>query len=104
MLSKKERVSRLTFQKRPVRTGRFIYGSIKGFEGDPAGAVVVSKKVCRTAPARNKLRRRIYNILRPLIRTKALQGNVIVYPNALAMKAPFQELKKELEKRLGVSV
>lgn len=100
MLSKKERVSRLTFQKRPARTGRFIYGSIKGFEGHPSGAVVVSKKVCKTAPERNKLRRRIYSIIRPLIRTGALTNVVVVYPNALALTAPFQELKKELEKAL----
>jgi len=100
MLSKKERVSRLTFQKRPVRTGRFMYGSIKGFEGHPSGAVVVSKKVCPTAPERNKLRRRIYNIIRPLIRTGAVAGVVVVYPNSAARTAKFSELKKELEKAL----
>lgn len=104
VLSKKERISRPDFSKRPIRTGRFAFGSFKVLPGAPGAAVVVSKKTCKTAPARNRLRRRVYSILRPLIRVGALARPVIIYPNKLALTAPFQDLKKELEKCLGVSV
>lgn len=96
MLSKKERVPRIAFTVRPISTSRFLYGSIKGFLANPAAAVVVSKKVCKTAPLRNKVRRRVYSILRPLIRAGTLKRAVIVYPNKEAVTAPFQDLKKSL--------
>ncbi len=101
MLAKEERVSRLDFAKRPTAVVRFIYGSIKGFSGTPSGAVVISKKTCPTAPERNKIRRRIYSIIRPLIRSGALTKPVIVYPNKAATIARFQDLKQELEKCLA---
>jgi len=102
MLSKKERVSRDDFGRQAMRVTRFLYGSIKEFSGKPSGAVVVSKKITPTAVARNKIRRRIYGIIRALIRKGALEKSVVVYPNKEALKAPFKDLKEALEKALRI--
>ncbi len=101
MLAKKERVPRLMFTKRPTRTGRFLYGSIKEFSGPPAAAVVVSKKVCKTAPMRNRTRRRVYSIVRGLLRRGIVKKTIIIFPTKDAATAPFQDLQKELERVLS---
>ena len=103
MLSKEERV-RTRGMKAPVlRTGRFAYGGFKVLAlPAPCGAVVVSKKVSRSAPARNRLRRRIAAILRTLIRAGALEGGIVVYPDTRSLAASSAELRAALERALKV--
>lgn len=63
--------------------------------GAPKAAVVVSKKICPNAVSRNKLRRRIYAILRPVL-SGGSRYSIIVYPNKKALVAPFQKLRAAL--------
>jgi ribonuclease P protein component len=66
--------------------------------GEGRGAVVISKKVEASSAKRNALRRRLYAILRPLL--KAGHASVIVYPNKKALAVSFTELKASLEAAL----
>jgi ribonuclease P protein component len=74
----------------------FPYGSMKLIGGPPRGAVVISKKVAKTAPVRNRIRRRVYAILRGAFKTGEGSGSIIVYPNKDALSAPFQELERSI--------
>lgn len=101
MLKKSERVHTSAFKKRPTSRVRFRYGSVSVISPSPAAAaVVVSKKVCAQAVDRARLRRRIYAIVRPLIRSKRLVKTVIIYPTKEALRADFEDLKKNLSDTL----
>lgn len=100
MLAKKERLPRAHFAKRPVATVRFLYGSIRKVGTEAGIAVVVSKKTSRTAVKRNLVRRRFYNILRPLVRSGRLRGSYVVYPNKEALEATFADLERTLHATL----
>lgn len=103
MLAKKERLPRAHFSRRPVATVRFLYGSIRKVGEGTGVAIVVSKKISRTAAKRNLIRRRLYSILRPLVRNGALQGSYIIYPNKEALGASFSDLEHALHIALGTS-
>lgn len=60
-------------------------------------AVVVSKKLAKIAVVRNKIRRRVYEAVSPLVATGRLYS-VVIYPNSQSKNASFQDLKSELER------
>jgi ribonuclease P protein component len=101
MLPKAQRLSRSDFSSRSLRSAPFAFGSLKFVKGKPAVAVVVSKKVCPLAVSRNKLRRRVYDALRPWVQSGQMNSALIVYPNKKAAAASFQELKTALESALA---
>lgn len=100
MLPKARRLGRGDFSKKPIRAVSFVFGSIRIFSGEPKASVVVPKKACPLAVDRNRLRRRAYAILGPLLEQGVLSGPVAVSLNARAAKASFTGLKQELERAL----
>ena len=98
MLPKRNRLSRADFQSKTVAQRSFAFGSLKFIDTPAKIAVVVSKKIARTAPVRNLVRRRIYAIIRPLLKAQRITSGLIVYPNKKAIAATHSELKEGLEK------
>ena len=104
MLNKKARISRVEFGRKPIRSKVFAFGSIKILPGTKgAGAVVISKKTCRTAVGRNKVRRRFYSLLAGLERSGRLTSPVVIYPNKAALSASFGDLREAVQKLLANS-
>lgn len=95
MFPKESRLPRAIFTGKPLRRARFQYGSISFFDAPTVQvAVVVSKKVARSAVDRNRIRRRAVHAL------KALQGGrpqgVVFYPTAQVKTVPYKELERLL--------
>ncbi len=101
MLKKSERLSRSRLSERSLARRSFAFGTITFLPGGPGAAVVVSKKISRTAIARNKIRRRVYSVVQRCIREGQLTRSVVIYPNKTALTAPFAALKAALEKALA---
>ncbi len=98
MLKKTNRITAAEFKQlgRPVRSLHAPFFSVKihtllGARGK--FAVVASKKVSATAPARNRLRRRLYHLLREYATQAAKNVAIVVYLKEVAAQASFQELK-----------
>lgn len=65
-------------------------------------AVVVSKKVHKSAVGRNRMRRRIYEVIRhELPSFRGAQDVVIIVTNAEVIAMPFEELKATLTSLLA---
>lgn len=101
MLKKSDRLTKKEFDRffssgRRLHTPLFtlVHTSQAGFNG----AVVVGKKVFKRAVDRNKLRRRLYNILYRLSREQTLSGVYIILTKSPAANADFAELKSTLLK------
>lgn len=102
MLKKSERGGTSVFRERPHSRRRFRYGSVSFLPSSPArAAVVVSKKTCARAPDRARLKRRVYALLRELIRTGRLKKSVIVYPTRDVLLADFEDLRKHISDALA---
>ena len=102
MLPRHARLPHLVFTERPVRRVRFEFGTMALYSHNsdaPAGrgAVIVSKKVAKTAPLRNRIRRRTYAALRALM---PLPHAVAVYPTKEVATAPFQKIVASLRDAL----
>ena len=99
MLGYSMRLNRAIFEERPVKRVRFEYGTIAFYSRPKLGAaVVVSKKVARTAVVRNKIRRRVYRALAPLL--KAQTHALVVYPTPHAATVSYTDLVRALEQVL----
>jgi ribonuclease P protein component len=61
-------------------------------------AVVVSKKTARRASVRNRIRRRVYALLAPLMKPDT--GTIVVFPKAEALRALADEMSAELREAL----
>ena len=100
MLPSTMRLPQTAFGLRPTRRVRFRYGSVSFFTHMPHGvaghrvAVVVSKKIAKSAPLRNKIRRRVYHALRTLV--PGLTRSVVIFPTYQAAKVPYTELESAL--------
>lgn len=103
MLSKKYRFHsrggvRYVYQKgKTVRRARMSLVFVDNERGFTRIAVVVSKKVVKSAVGRNRIRRRVYEALRKnfdLIPKK--RDYIFVIYSADVMKVPFGELEKDL--------
>lgn len=65
-----------------------------GTNTPPTVAVIVSKKVAKTAVSRNRMRRRVYEAFAPLV-TSLPQGNrYVLYPKKEVLKANFEDIKE----------
>ena len=103
MLKKKERLTKKEFdrffslgQRRPNNLFTLIFSPNPTFHG----AVVVGKKVFKKAVDRNRLRRRLYNILYRLSRENNLQGVYIILAKPEAGRVSFAVLKQCLENEI----
>lgn len=115
MLPRKNRISKNDFPapKRPAyrdehgagRQGLRVFsplfsGVIYKNEGLSRSAVVVSKKTAKTAVARNRIRRRFYAVLEPILKESKQGGMMVFYPKKEVETAPFAVLKSEIETAL----
>lgn len=103
MLNKKYRFHsrggvRYVYQKgKTVRRSKMSLVFVNNERGFTRIAVVVSKKVIKTAVGRNRIRRRVYEALRKnfdLIPKK--RDYIFVIFSSDVLKMPFNELEKEL--------
>ncbi|OGG41462.1 ribonuclease P protein component [Candidatus Kaiserbacteria bacterium RIFCSPHIGHO2_01_FULL_46_22] len=100
MLNKKERLTKKEFDRFFSSGRRFhspLFTLIHSQETSFHGAVVVGKKVFKRAVDRNRLRRRLYNILYRLSRESEQSGVYIILTKPQAGMVSFDELKKALE-------
>ena len=100
MLSKKERLNRATFN-RFFASGKRIQGTYIQliYTKYPSlhASVVVSKKVAKKAVERNKIRRRIYAIVRTILQKERKKGVYICIVKPSAYTTSFQELKDDIK-------
>lgn len=104
MLPSKNRISRKEFPAHKVQGIRVFspYFSAIFYNGatESRASVVVSKKIAKTAVARNTLRRRFYDLLAPYFKEISNPITVVVYPKTDALKTQFDVLGTEIEKAL----
>jgi len=100
MLAKKERLSKSDFS-RFFSSGKRLHSPLFTLIFSPHktshGSVVVSKKVARRAVDRNRMRRRIYDMLRGHLRGGAPAGVYILLVKKAALSATYDELKEALD-------
>lgn len=96
MIKKSERIGRSRFKEKPLQRRSFSFGTVVLLQGTPGASVVISKKICKSAVGRNRLRRRIYSVLRPLFRNGTLKRAVVVHPNKTALSLTFSTLREAL--------
>ena len=89
-----------------LRKGRNVRGN--GFSvrtrpsSTPRVAVVVSKKVSKLAVTRNKIRRRIFEIFRPILEAQDLgQDIVVIVHDASLAKNDFTRLQQQVKDAVG---
>ena len=107
MLNKKYRFHsrggvRYTYQKgKTIRTPKISLVHNKNSRNHQRFAVVVSKKVLKTAVGRNRIRRRIYEAIRlELPNFKDKQDCIFVVYDCMIEKIPFNELQKLIRELL----
>ena len=85
------------------RSGAFVRAKIaKNEEGRTLVTVVVSKKTEKTAVGRNRLKRRVREVLREVITGGGIRGkSVVILVNPSAKSAKFQEIRADVKKVLG---
>lgn len=103
MLKKHERLTKSTFDTH-FQNGKRLHSGLFTLIHDKTpqfhGAVVVPKKILKSAVERNKLRRRIYDVLQRTV--AGAQGGVyIIIAKQQAVNASYQTLKEELTKLIG---
>ena len=99
MLPREKRLTRAEFietakKKKVFRSPAFLLSVT--YHTENKAAVVISKKIAKNAPSRNKARRRIYAILEeffPLLNKKAYMV-IVLKPESLELS--FEDSKKEL--------
>jgi ribonuclease P protein component len=83
MLPKKNRFKTSTFPRGRAIRRSFVWGSVSlTTAADFKAAVVVSKKIVKSAVDRNRVRRRVYAAL---AQAKPASGSFVVYPRAGAL-------------------
>jgi ribonuclease P protein component len=100
MLPKKNRISKENFPS-PKRQGFRVFSqlfSVVFYKGEEEirMAVVVSKKIAKTAVMRNRIRRKMYSILREGTKRTNKKGTLVIYPKKEALTAKFSVLEKEV--------
>lgn len=85
------------------RSGAFVRAKIaKNDEGRTLVTVVVSKKTEKTAVGRNRLKRRVREVLREVITGGGIRGkSVVILVNPSARTAKFQEIREDVKRVLG---
>lgn len=104
MLPKKNRISKEAFPSSNMKGIRvfspLFSGVIYKNEGLSRAAVVVSKKIAKTAVVRNRIRRRFYAAIAPLLKNTDKGGLIVFYPKKEVATVPFPILKSEIEATL----
>ncbi|QQR64725.1 ribonuclease P protein component [Candidatus Kaiserbacteria bacterium] len=107
MLPKKERLSRLEFN-RFFSVGKRYHSPLFTLVYAPSPAlhvsVVVSKKISNHAVVRNKIRRRIYDIVRHYRTETEVRGVFIFLTKKGVENTPYTSLKSEVYARLSTSI
>lgn len=98
MLPLQARLPHHVFTGKPTRRVRFEFGTVALYshiseKTGGSAAVIVSKKVAKTAPLRNRIRRRTYAAIRALM---PLPHALAVYPTKEMSTAPFQKIVESL--------
>ena len=104
MLSKEERLKRVDFNRFFSSGRRFhhaYFTLIYAPYPSPHIAVVVSKKIANRATARNKIRRKMYDILRHHIRSADHAGICILIVKKEALTASHSALREALISMFG---
>ena len=103
MLPKHSRLTKKAIEEHLIRARRLktsgflvLYTHIPLLKG-PQISVTVSKKVAKTAVLRNKLRRRAYTAIRPLIPQISPTAAALVSYTVADLKKPIQGITVELE-------
>jgi ribonuclease P protein component len=98
-----ERDVKDVLMKGSSRSGTFVRAKIaKNTEGKTQVTVVVSKKTEKTAVGRNRIKRRIREVLREAITLGVISGkSVVILVNPSAKTAKFQEIRADVLKVLG---
>ena len=107
MISKKHRFHGLgslnyTYRRgRPLRGQYFGIKTAKNRQNTYRVAVVVSKKVAKSAPKRNRIRRRVYEAVRLLAPKYLTNQDVIIniYDDKF-LELPFDQILKSVERQL----
>lgn len=101
MLPKKNRISKEDFPAQKMHGLRFSPSLFSGVvyknETDVRVSVVVSKKTAKTAVVRNRIRRRVYNAIRPYIKLFLFPVLIVFYPKKDTSTVEFNVLKVEIE-------
>ena len=97
---------RYTYQKgKTIRTPILSLVYNHNDHGFQRFAVVVSKKVEKSAVGRNRIRRRIYEAIRlELPEYKTKNDNIFVVYSKSLMTLPFEEIRKEIRSLLEQSL
>lgn len=100
MLPHSQRINTSLF-KEIMEKGRFSHGNLFLFrfvkyEGKSRLSVSVSKKVAKSAVDRNKIKRRVYSLLRGMIDKIKPGYKVIVFVKTNIDKVNFDQLNKDL--------
>lgn len=107
MLAKKHRFhghSSLNYTYRRGDTTRSPYCAIRYTKGkldEYRVAVVVSKKVAKAAPKRNRIRRRVYEVVRLLAPDRLTNEDIVITIfDDRFIDLPYEELYSSLERQL----
>ena len=97
---------RYTYQKgKTIRTPSMSLVYCENTRGFQRFAVVVSKKVMKSAVGRNRIRRRVYEAIRlELPEFNKKQDSIFVIFDAKIIDVPFLELRKQIHSLLEQSL
>jgi len=101
MLPRSQRLSVEQFNE-VIKKGRvshslFFYARILTVKGKSRLSAAVPQKVSKTAVGRNKLRRIIYEAVKPIMPKVIPDTEIIIIAKDCALKANFEEIKKDIE-------
>jgi len=103
-MPKKHRLSHKDFSHIPHKGRRRVDGtyfslsvSVGGVGTSTKTACIISKKAIHKAIDRNKIKRRVREIARPLIRSTQDPIHFIFYTKQTALKASYKNLKADIE-------
>lgn len=106
MFPRKNRISKQKDFKRIFQKGGFARGKYLDCRaadnrlGLPRFAVIVSSKVSKKAVVRNRVRRRIYALLREFFKDSELNKDIAVLVRQDISKADFAEIRADLKQCL----
>ncbi len=99
MLSKKNRLTRSEFSEYFKQGKRFhspLFTLVYQQNNTLKASAVISKKIAKTAVARNKFRRRVYSVFEVSARQKPFSGIFICIAKVGAGEASFDSIRTQL--------
>lgn len=63
-------------------------------------AIVVGSKVTKNKPQRNLLKRRVYEVIRDIIKKRSIGEDVIIYPKKEAISLDYKAISIEISRLL----